>query len=206
MGLVFNLAAALGAVAFTLWWYIHVPSDMPRNIPTIPIYVSLLGLWSDMGQDEIYERWLRGPLERHGAVKIWFAGRWSVLVTRSEYLTDMFRREDIFAKAGSQVKIPWSVIAALVGGNIINSHGDEWKLMTSVMKPGMQKRSWGTELLLQDTALFVTKLVELQKDARVGAGVPVNPLIQRWAVQCMGRNFLDLDLGVSARSDLLRIP
>jgi hypothetical protein len=33
------------------------------NLPRIPIYVSILGLWSSMGQDEIYERWFRAPLE-----------------------------------------------------------------------------------------------------------------------------------------------
>ena len=59
----------LGA-ALLLWSLIRIPSDMPKNIPSVPIYVSLLGLWSDMGQDEIYERWLRRPLEKYGAVKI----------------------------------------------------------------------------------------------------------------------------------------
>lgn len=196
MGFLAPIAAILSLIALFIWYHLHIPFSLPTNIPTIPIYVSLLGLWSDMGQDEIYERWLRAPLETHGAVKIWFAGRWSILVTRAEYLTDMFRREDVFAKAGSQKKIPWSVISALVGDNIINSHGEDWKLYTGIMKPGLQKRKWGTEGLAADTALFVSKLLEDQKIRGQGVGIMVNPLIQRWAVQCMGRNFLDMDIGV----------
>lgn len=176
------------------WSYFRVPSNYPRNIPTVPVYVSLLGLWSSMGQDEIYERWLRGPLEKHGAVKIWFAGRWSILVTKPTLLTDMFRHEDVYAKAGSQVKIPWSVIASLVGDNIINTH-DNWKHFTGIMKPGMQKREWDSKLLLLDSRRLVDLFVESQ--ARVGEkGVVVNPLIQRWAVQSMGRSFMDFDFKV----------
>jgi xanthocillin biosynthesis cytochrome P450 monooxygenase len=197
MGLVFGVFVVVSSLALWMWWYIRIPSNMPKNIPSIPIYVSLLGLWSDMGQDEIYERWLRKPLEQHGAVIIWFAGQWSVLVTRSQYLTDMFRNEDVYAKAGSQVKIPWSVISSLVGDNIINAHGANWKLFTSIMKPGMQKRSWDAAVILEDSRTFVDLLLKDQQSLPAQTGVRVNPLIQRWAVQIMGRNFLDTDLGVS---------
>ena len=196
MAIVTTVAAGLALVLLVLWWYIHVPGDLPSNIPKIPIYVSLLGLWSDMGQDEIYERWLREPLEKYGAVKIWFAGRWSILFTRAEYMTEMFRNEHIYAKAGSQKKIPWSVIASLVGDNIINSHGEDWKLYTDIMKPGMQKRQWDTRLMVEDTQTFVKMLLELQETAPHGEGVVVNPLIQRWAIQLMGRAFIDMDLKV----------
>ena len=193
----FTIIIALWSLLlFTLWWYVHVPSDLPSNIPKIPIYVSLLGLWSDMGQDEIYERWLREPLEKYGAVKIWFAGRWSVLCTRAEYLTDMFRNEQLYAKAGSQKKIPWSVIASLVGDNIINSHGEDWKLYTDIMKPGMQKRRWDMTLIVEDTKMFVEMLLKMQEAVPEGEGVVVNPLIQRWAIQLMGRSFIDTDLQV----------
>ncbi|KLO93172.1 Uncharacterized protein LW93_6166 [Fusarium fujikuroi] len=187
---------ALLCAAMLLWGLVRIPSDMPRNIPSVPIYVSLLGLWSSMGQDEIYEKWLREPLERHGAVKIFFAGRWNVLVARPEFLTDMFRNEDVYAKAGSQKKIPWSVIATLVGDNIINSHGADWKLYTSVMKPGIQKQDFKIEPIVDKTKTFVSML--LQKQARSGSGnggILVNDLIQRWAIAIMGESFLDIDFG-----------
>ena len=190
------LLTLLGAL---LWWYIHIPSNMPKNIPRVPIYVSLLGLWSDMGQDEIYARWLAKPLEDYGAVKIWFAGRWNVLTTRPEYLTDMFRNEDIYAKAGSQIKIPWSVIASLVGDNIINTH-DNWRLYTSIMKPGMQKRSFDTRPLLRKSRKFVDLLLQEQVIQGNQRGVLVNPLIQRYAIAVMGESFLDIDFEVSFAS------
>ncbi|EPS31026.1 hypothetical protein PDE_05980 [Penicillium oxalicum 114-2] len=184
------MIASLGG----LYWYTRVPSSMPQNIPTVPIYISLLGLWSDMGQDEIYDCWLREPLERHGAVKIWFAGRWNVLATRSSFLIDMFRHEDVYAKAGSQKKIPWSVIASLVGDNIINSHGDTWRLYTSIMKPGLQRRITDSRPLLEKSRTFVDILLEEQKVLGKTVGVLVNPIIQRWAISCMGISFLNLDL------------
>ncbi|KAJ5580293.1 Cytochrome monooxygenase xanG [Penicillium hispanicum] len=186
--------ALLSAALLVLYWYIRVPGDMPKNIPTVPIYISLLGLWSEMGQDTIYDRWLREPLEKHGAVKIWFAGRWNVLATRPQFLVDMFRHEDIYAKAGSQKKIPWSVIAALVGDNIINAHGDNWKLYTSIMKPGLQRRITDSTPLLQKSRRFVDILLQEQAKLRDGKGVLVNPIIQRWALSCMGLSFMNVDL------------
>jgi unspecific monooxygenase len=196
---IFTWAQGTPAVLLTallvIYWYIRIPSDMPKNIPTVPIYISLLGLWSDMGQDDIFDRWLRIPLEKHGAVKIWFAGRWNVLATRPQFLVDMFRHEDVYAKAGSQKKIPWSVIAALVGDNIINAHGQNWKLYTSIMKPGLQRRITDSVPLLEKSRLFVDILLE-EQDHLGESGVLVNPIIQRWALSCMGISFMNVDLEV----------
>jgi unspecific monooxygenase len=180
-----------------LTWYLHIPRTLPRNLPKIPIYVSILGLWSSMGQDEIYERWFRAPLEKHGAVLVWFAGRWSILVSRPDWLTDMFRNEDVYAKAGSQVKIPHAVIATLVGDNIINSHGENWRLYTGVMKAGLQKKVFETGSLLRQSRMLVDVLIGIQKEKeQKGKGVLVNSEVQKWAIDVMGENFLDLELKV----------
>lgn len=180
-----------------IYSHIRIPSNMPKNIPSVPFYISLLGLWTDMGQDEIYDRWLRQPLEKYGAVKIWFAGRWNVLVTRPDYVSEMFRNEDVYAKAGSQKKIPWSVMASLVGDNIINSHGETWKLYTSVMKPGLQKTSYDSRPLLDKSRKFVSLLLKTQEEIGQSNGVLVNPIIQRFAIAAMGESFLDIDFQVS---------
>ncbi|KAJ5392561.1 Cytochrome monooxygenase xanG [Penicillium cosmopolitanum] len=185
--------AVLLSLLLILYWYIRIPNDMPQNIPTVPIYISIMGLWSDMGQDDIYDKWLRPKLEKYGAVKIWFAGRWNVLATRPRLLVDMFRHEDVYAKAGSQKKIPWSVIASLVGDNIINAHGENWKLYTSIMKPGLQRRITDSGPLLLKSRRFVDVLIEEQGGLDSG-GVLVNPIIQRWALSCMGINFMNVDL------------
>ncbi|MCJ1405449.1 hypothetical protein MMC11_008677 [Xylographa trunciseda] len=170
-----------------------MPGNMPKNIPTVPIYISLMGLWSDMGQVDIYDNWLRQPLEKYGAVRIWFAGRWNVLVTRPDYITDMFRNEDLYAKAGSQKKIPWSVIASLVGDNIINSHGETWKNYTAIMKPGLQKTQFDSKPILAQSRKFVDVLLKAQEDVGRNGGVLVNPIIQRFAISAMGESFLDID-------------
>lgn len=192
----YGFPALIFTVLSVVYWYIRKPSDIPKNIPSVPIYISLLGLWSDMGQDEIFDRWLRPPLEKYGAVNIWFAGRWNILATRPQYLVDIFRHEDIYAKAGSQKKIPWSVIASLVGDNIINSHGEDWKLYTSIMKPGLQRRITDSSLLLAKSRKFVDIILEDQRNSKDGKGVLVNPIIQRWALSCMGLSFLNVDLEV----------
>ena len=192
---------AFGSISLSILLFLYnaikIPSSLPTNIPAVPIYISLLGLWSDMGQDEIYDRWLREPLEKYGAVKIWFAGQWSILMTRPEFLSDMLKREDIFAKAGSQKKIPWSVVASLVGDNIINSHGDDWKLYTSIMKPGMQKTNFDSRPILDKSRRFVDILLGEQKINGQNKGVLVNPVIQRYAIAAMGESFLDIDFEVS---------
>ncbi|KAI4154544.1 MAG: hypothetical protein LQ341_000327 [Variospora aurantia] len=185
--------ALLFSAAVLLYRVIRIPSDFPKNIPAVPIYISLMGLWSDMGQNEVYDRWLREPLEKYGAVKIWFAGRWNILMTRPEYLSDMLKREDVFAKAGSQKKIPWSVMAYLVGDNIINSHGEDWKLYTSVMKPGMQKTNFDSQPILEKTRRFIDLLLREQNAIGRGSGVLVNPIIQRFTIATMGESFLDID-------------
>jgi len=184
-------------LAILIYSHIRMPSNMPKNIPSVPFYLSLLGLWTDMGQDEIYDRWLRQPLEKYGAVKIWFAGRWNVLVTRPDYVSDMFRNEDVYAKAGSQKKISWSVMASLVGDNIINSHGETWKLYTSVMKPGLQKTSYDSKPLLDKSRKFVSLLLKTQEEIGQSNGLLVNPIIQRFAIAAMGESFLDIDFQVS---------
>lgn len=197
MSILTYVAIVTLVLVLVLYNYVRLPGNMPRNIPSVPIYISLIGLWSSMGQDEIYDRWLRQPLEKYGAVNMWFAGRWNVLVTRPDLLTDMMRNEDVYAKAGSQKKIPWSVISSLVGDNIINSHGDDWKLYTSVMKPGMQKTSFDSKPLLKKSRVFVSLLLKEQEEAGRSGNVLVNPLIQRFAIAAMGESFLDIDFQVS---------
>lgn len=123
----FFTCAAIGSVILVLlvyYYYFRVPNNLP-NVPAIPVYVSLAGLWANMGNDEIYDRWPRKPLETHGAVKVWFRGRWSILTTRPDLLSSIFRNEDLYAKAGNFTQVPWTVTAALVGDNILGTGRSE---------------------------------------------------------------------------------
>lgn len=114
------------------------PRNFPKNIPTIPFYYALLPLFKDVDQAELYRQYLKDPLEKHGAVKIFFGGRWNILVRKPSYVAEMFKYEDIYAKTGNQIKIPHSLVANYTGENIISSHGQKWKLYTSVIKPALQ--------------------------------------------------------------------
>jgi hypothetical protein len=51
-------------------------------------------------------------------------------------------------------------------------------------------------MMLEDSRTSVTLLLQEQEMLRNQAGILVNPLIQRWAIQTMGRNFLGMNLGV----------
>lgn len=82
--------------------------------------------------------YLREPLEKYGAVKMFFGSRWNILVSRPEYLSQIFRDENTFAKSGNQKKIPYSVIASYTGDNIISAHGKVWKKYRNIMSDGLQ--------------------------------------------------------------------
>lgn len=194
----FDMCATIGSMILVLliyYYYFRVPNGLPK-VPAIPVYVSLAGLWTDMGYDEIYDRWLRKPLETHGAVKVWFRGRWSILTTRPDLLSCIFRNEDLYAKAGNFTQAPWTVTAALVGDNILGAHGEKWKLMSSIIKLALMKNRHESKLLLEKSRAFVDLLLSTQTEGPHG-GVLVDPLIQRFTLAAMGESMLDLDLGVS---------
>lgn len=64
------------------------------------------------------------------------------------------------------------------------------------MKAGIQRRITYSTSLLEKSRLFVDTL--LNEQARLGhaQGVLENPIIQRWALSCMGLSFLNTDLEV----------
>jgi hypothetical protein len=78
------LIAVFGAffgVASLFVYLFTPPRHFPRNIPTIPFYYALLPLYFDVDQAENYRRYLKEPLAKYGAVKIFFASQWNILVS-----------------------------------------------------------------------------------------------------------------------------
>lgn len=187
--------ASLAAVVALLWWHFHVPSNLPANIPRIPIYGWALGIWWGMSHAEVYDRWVREPLEKHGAVIVWFAGRWNILVGDPALLVEMFRNHGLYTKAGNQVRVPWSVLGAFVGDNIVNAHGSNWELYTSVMKPGIQ-RPFDPAFIRSKSQVLVDRLIHTQKEAGSETGVLVAPWLQKFTVDVMANYFFDLHLQV----------
>jgi hypothetical protein len=92
-----------------------VPPKHPQNIPAVPFWVTLIPFIADVDQEETYRKYLEKPLQKYGAVKIFFGARWNILVQRSSYIAEVFKDEDAFEKSGNQKKIPHSVLADFLG-------------------------------------------------------------------------------------------
>jgi cytochrome P450 len=120
------------------------------------------------------------PLAKYGAVKIFFAGQWNVLVTKPALVTEVLRHEDIYAKSGNNAKIPHSVIAAYTGENIISAHGEKWKKYHGIMKPALQAEQ-DPEPIWRNSRLLNEMFMNDQKIAG-SKGVPVYIPLQRYAL------------------------
>lgn len=133
------------------------PLNFPKTIPTIPFYVIFLPSIFEIDQIDMFNMYLREPLEKYGAVKMFFGSRWNILVSRPEYLSQIFRDENTFAKSGNQKKIPYSVITAYTGDNIISAHGSIWKKYRSIMSDGLQNFNASP---LEDNAKKFCRLIQ----------------------------------------------
>ncbi|ERF77121.1 hypothetical protein EPUS_07662 [Endocarpon pusillum Z07020] len=168
------------------------PRDFPKNIPTIPFYVSLLSLFTDVDQADLYGKYLAGPLQQYGAVKIFFGARWNILVTRPAFVAEVFKCEDsLYPKSGNQKKIPYSVLAEYTGDNIISAHGENWRLYQSVLKPGLQ-REFEVEPILKNAHTLIRLLFEEQKLSGNGS-VLLPQLLQRYTLANLSESLLGAD-------------
>ncbi|KAF7596208.1 hypothetical protein BBP40_002740 [Aspergillus hancockii] len=138
------LALALFFILYTL--SAIVPPRHPRNIPAVPFWVTLLALFRDIDQEDVYRRYIQGPLQSYGAVKIYFAGQWNLLVQRPAYLAEIFKTEEIYQKSGNQKKIPHSVFAEFLGDNVISSRDATWRLYRDIVTAGLQLKWFSAEL------------------------------------------------------------
>jgi cytochrome P450 len=164
------------------------PSDFPKNIPTVPFYVTLLPLFFDIDQAELYRKYLEAPLQKHGAAKIFFAARWNILVQRPKFVAEVFRYEDVYAKSGNHKKIPYGVLAEYTGDNIISSHGENWRLYQSIIKPGLQ-RDCEVEPVLNNVGILIRLLLEEQAHSE-NKSVIVPQLVQRYTLANLSESLL----------------
>ncbi|KAE8370670.1 cytochrome P450 [Aspergillus caelatus] len=157
-----------------------VPPRYPRNIPAVPFWVTLASLFRDIDQEDIYRRHIQKPLQTHGAVKIFFAGQWNLLVQRSRYLNEIFRNEEVYQKSGNQKKIPHSVLAEFLGDNVISSRGTTWRLYRDIITPGLQGH-FDTGLIAANAEELCSSLLAFQ-DTVGNCGVPVQDLLQQFTI------------------------
>ncbi|EEP75703.1 conserved hypothetical protein [Uncinocarpus reesii 1704] len=175
------------------------PGSFPRNIPTIPFYYALLPLVKDNDQEVLYRRYLEPLFEKHGAAKIFFGGRWNILVQRPSYIAEVFKFEDIYAKSGNHVKIPHSVLAEYTGDNIISAHGENWKLYRSVLQPPLQQDQ-DPEPIWRNARLLIDLLFEEQKSS-AGGSVLLPQLLQRYTLANLAEGLLGTSFETLQRKD-----
>lgn len=183
---VFTFSVFLLKIVFPPW-------NFPRNIPTIPFYTVFLPSILKIDQIELYETYIKESLEKHGAVKIFFGSRWNILVSRPEYLTQIFRDENTFAKSGNQKKIPHSVLAAYTGDNVISAHGEVWRTYRTIMTTPLQQFD---DTPFQKNAKLFCKLIEKQVSPHSSVvDVSVSPLIQKLTLDNISQVLLGFDFG-----------
>lgn len=185
-----TLLLGLGLVSIVYYVYL-VPPKEPRGIPVIPFWVALIPLFRDVDQQDIFNKYIDGPLRAHGAVKIFFASKWNVLVHRPAYVNQVFKQESQFQKTGNHKKIPGSVLASFLGDNIISSHGETWKKYRQVIQPGLQQR-FELDVLFANARRLRGLLLESQARNPRG-GIPIQESIQRYTIA----NFAQVNFGVN---------
>ncbi|KAL2363896.1 hypothetical protein RJZ56_003182 [Blastomyces dermatitidis] len=205
MALLAGIGATVALVTISLWWYLRMPSHMPKNIPTVPFYVSSIAYFIDLGQDQIYDRWLREPLEKYGAVKFWVSSQWTVLLGKPEYINDLLRKDQVFPKAGNNNRIPFSVLGTFLGNNIISAQGETWKLYTSIMKAGIQRRITDTSKLLGRSRQLIRGLLEAQKAAGKSSGIEIESLVQMYTIFVVGEHFFQTDFESLESNEAVRL-
>lgn len=180
MAIITLLLVLLVAAILVGYFCLLPPKKFPRQIPTIPFFVSLIPFFKTVDQSDIYRQYLEEPLASYGVVNFFFGARWNILITRPEYVAEMFKDEEVFAKSGNQKKIPYSVLAQYTGDNIISSHGENWRLYQSILKPGLQ-RSFDVEPIYNN-AVALLHLLRGERHTNTSGGVVVPQLFQRYTL------------------------
>ncbi|KAK0545658.1 cytochrome P450-dit2 [Tilletia horrida] len=179
--------------------FLRPPSNLAPGIPIVPLWLSLLPLFRTwlgqrpVGQDVHFERYLRPRLERFGCVVFFFGGRWSVLFSHPVAIKAITAgtglggsSTDEFPKAGNHIKIPFAVISALTGANIISESGPTWARFRKVISPHLGQFDIGS--ISAAAECFVQRLGELSAErrrARSAVVLPVNDLVQRFTMQAL---------------------
>lgn len=166
------------------------PRNFPKNIPTVPFYLTFLPLFCKLDQKDIYENYLRKKLEKYGAVKFFFGSKWNIMVSRPEFLNEIFKHEEIYMKKGNQEKIPHSVIALYLGKNVISSRGDDWKRYRDLVKKSIQFPDF--DAVNNNVKRFFSFL---EKKLDKNRSVLISNILQRYALENIGNSVIGCDFG-----------
>ncbi|KAJ5581282.1 hypothetical protein N7450_007583 [Penicillium hetheringtonii] len=177
--MIISLILLFAVIIATPLLFVFIPPWHPRSVPSAPFWITLLPLFFEIDQEEIFKRYLAGPLYTHGAIKIFFAGRWNVVFQRPELISEIFKKEHVYNKAGNQKKIPYTLLARFLGSNIISARGEEWRCYRAVIQPGLQK-AFQSIPIIENAGKLCRILSRLQVES-MGEGIPVQDVLQRYS-------------------------
>ncbi|CAG8904111.1 unnamed protein product [Penicillium egyptiacum] len=184
-----------------LFIFLLTPPRYPRQIPSVPFWITLLPLFFEIDQQQIFSQYIAGPLYKHGAIKIFFGGQWNVIVQRPTYISEVFKKEHIYNKSGNQKKIPHSMLAEFLGersicptlkspaetanydlvagSNIISARDEEWRCYRAVIKPGLQTFSHPKPIL--ENAKKLSNIFWQLQGQCTEKGILIQDVLQRYA-------------------------
>ncbi|KAL4798408.1 cytochrome P450 [Aspergillus venezuelensis] len=186
-------ALPLLATALFLWRYFRVPSTIATNIPQIPIWVNFYAWYHDLSIPELYDAFYREPMEKHGAIVVWFTGKWCILTSKPEYVIDIFRNDDTWPKKGANIRGRGNIMSEFVGENIINCSKPTWNTLTTIMRPGFLK-SFDTQRIHEKARKVPVKFLEAQREVGCERGVDAAKWMEKIAQDVMGLCLFNFDL------------
>ncbi|KAJ3190712.1 cytochrome P450-dit2 [Irineochytrium annulatum] len=184
------LATAYVVVRHIVYGFLLPPWNCPRDVPIVPLWVSLLPFVKDgdgrpkHGQDEIYNKHIRPRMSPRGVASLFFGGRWNVAISHPAHARILFTSSSQFIKSGNNEKIPHSVMAYYLGENVIASRGDAWRRFRSVLNGPLKGRGrWETEVFGEAVDGFMGH-VEGQV-GKSGGRFVVGDLMQRFCMDAI---------------------
>lgn len=113
--MIYTLIVLVVITLFLPLVFVLTPPWHPRRIPSAPFWITLLPILFEIDQEQIFQKYISGPLYEYGAIKIFFGGQWNVIIQRPAFISEVLKKEQIYNKSGNQNKIPHSVLADFLG-------------------------------------------------------------------------------------------
>ncbi|KAF9888934.1 hypothetical protein FE257_008103 [Aspergillus nanangensis] len=192
---VFLLVLSMLIILSGIFYAISLPKGFPCNIPVIPFWRHTLDVAKGMSRADLYNTRIREPIEKHGAVARWHEGRWTILVTKPEFLVQIFKESrGPLTRQGFYHRVPGGYTAQFFGENIIDSDGDLHNVFVKLLRPGIL-RPVNITRMREMSQLLVQKLLRDQQAVFAsGIGCHIGSQVWHWAVDVFGEFFLDTQM------------
>ncbi|KAK8149483.1 mitochondrial Homoaconitase [Beauveria asiatica] len=169
------------------------PRDFPRNVPVIPLWLQAYNQIFGQSRIAFYNTKVRPQAEKHGAVAVWQGSCWSIVISRPDYLAQVFKdsNKDL-EKSGIWSRVPRSNGGLLFGENIIDSDGQLHADFCNILKPALLQR-FAIDFMRSESCSLANRLHQEQQLDVFDVGISIDSLIWRWAVTIYSHYFMDID-------------